>query len=169
MIKAIYAGTFDPITNGHIDIIKRSLVFCDKLIVAVGINPGKNPLFSPEERESLIDDSLESAQDETMDEYVVTEKVRVKTFSGLLGEFARSEGATILIRGIRNVSDFEYEINLAGINKLLAPEIETVFLPTSPDLMTVSSSMVKEIAKFKGMIDQFVQPSVASAIYEKVK
>lgn len=165
MIKAIYAGTFDPITNGHIDIIKRSLLFCDKLVVAVGINPGKNPLFSYEERGQLIVDSLKGV----LSKDVMDEKIKVCSFGGLLGDFARSEGAVLLIRGIRNVSDFEYEINLGGINKLLAPEIETVFLPTSPDLMTVSSSMVKEIAKFKGMIDQFVQPSVAAAIYKKVK
>lgn len=165
MIKGVYAGTFDPITNGHLDIIRRSLGFCDKLVVAVGINPGKNPLFSYEEREFLIADSLEYI----MEKQVISDKIKVSHFSGLLGEFARSEGATLLIRGIRNVSDFEYEINLGGINKLLAPEIETVFLPTSPALMTVSSSMVKEIAKFKGMIDQFVQPCVAEAIYKKVK
>lgn len=131
----------------------------------MGINPGKNPLFSYQERESLISESLEYV----LDKQVIDSKIAVSHFSGLLGDYAREEKASILIRGIRNVSDFEYEINLAGINKLIVPEIETLFLPTSPNLMTVSSSMVKEIAKFKGMIDQFVQPCVAEAIYKKLK
>lgn len=161
MTTGIYAGTFDPITNGHLDIIKRSLNFCDIVIVAIGINSSKKTLFSSEERYDLIFDIVPELESPN-------KTVLVTSFDGLLVEFARDEKVNVLIRGIRSVSDFEYEINLANVNKVLAPEIETVFLPTAPELAVVSSSMVKEIAKFGGNIDSFVSPSVAKAIKEKL-
>jgi pantetheine-phosphate adenylyltransferase len=157
MIRAIYAGTFDPITNGHLDIIKRSMKFCDKLMVSIGLNPMKATMFTDQERLKQIIISCE--------QYVG--KIMPTSFQGLLVDYAKQIGATILIRGIRSVSDFEYEINLANINKVLAPEIETVFLPTSPDLAVVSSSMVKEIAKHGGDISKFVPDHVGEAIHSK--
>jgi pantetheine-phosphate adenylyltransferase len=164
MTTAVFAGTFDPITNGHFDIIKRSLSFCDKLIIAIGVNAGKNPMFSVLERMTLILESME--QNPELES--VYSRIRVVSFGKLLGDFARDEGATLLVRGVRGVSDFEYEMNLGGINKLLAPEIETVLIPTTPSLMSVSSSMVKEVARLGGMIEPFVPPAVAQAVYLKM-
>lgn len=162
MIIGLYAGTFDPLTNGHIDIIKRSLSFCDHLIVGVGVNSSKKTIFSTEERITII-------QNIPCINYELSKYIKVYSFNGLLVDYAKSINANILIRGIRSVSDFEYEINLANINKVLAPEIETVFLPTSPELAVVSSSMVKEIAKYGGDISKFVTTNVASAIKQKME
>lgn len=157
MTTGIYAGTFDPITNGHMDIIRRSKQFCSKLIVLIGVNPFKKTLFSNDERVSLVKQSCSNE-----------ENIFVESYNGLIVEFAKTVGPSVLIRGIRSVSDFEYEINLANVNRVLAPQIETVFLPTSPELAVVSSSMVKEIAKFGGNISSFVSVSVAAAIKEKL-
>ena len=140
MITAVYAGSFDPPTNGHLDIINRSMTFCDKLIVAIGVNPSKQTMFTEAERRDMIHRAVPSFN------------VEAVCFQGLLIEYAKKINARLLIRGIRSVSDFEYEINLANVNKVLDPSIETVFLPTSPDLAVVSSSMVKEIAKHGGDI-----------------
>src|SRR5665213_439743 len=153
MTIGIYAGTFDPFTEEHLDIIKRSMSFCDQLIIGIGINPMKTTMFSAEERQEQIN--------KVLDAYKVFDKNFVMPFHGLAVEFAKQQKATIFVRGIRSVSDFEYEINLANVNKVLAPEIETVFLPTSPELAVVSSSMVKEIAKYGGDISKFVTPFVA--------
>lgn len=162
MTIGIYAGTFDPITNGHIDIIKRSISFCKQLIIAVGVNPAKKTMFTEPERVLLINKVIEKELD-----FLTGTNVVASTFNGLLVDYAKEVKANILIRGIRSVSDFEYEINLANINKTLAPNIETVFLPTSPDLAVVSSSAAKEIAKHGGKVDKFVPSYVASAIESK--
>lgn len=164
VVKGLYAGTFDPITNGHVDLIRRSLKFCDKLIVAVGANPAKKTLFSEIERVRLINQSLENYF--SWSEY---QKLSVTSFEGLLVNYARDTNANLLIRGIRSVSDFEYEINLAGVNKSLYSQIETAFLPTDPTLSVVSSSMVKEIAKHGGDISQFVPPVVVDVLFDKLK
>jgi pantetheine-phosphate adenylyltransferase len=157
MIRGVYAGTFDPLTHGHLDIILRSLQFCNELVVAVGINPAKNSLFSQEERLEQIYNALGGDP-----------KIIISSFQGLLVDYAKQIDAGILIRGIRSVSDFEYEIGLSNVNKVLAPAIETVFLPTSPELAIVSSSMVKEIARFGGDISKFVTPHVERAIKGKL-
>lgn len=157
MTIGIYAGTFDPITVGHLDIIHRSHKFCDKLIIAIGINPAKKTFFSEKERKDLIREAVSDCDFE----------IAIYDFQGLLVNFAKEMDANVLIRGIRSVSDFEYEINLAAINKTLAPNLETVFLPTSPDLAVVSSSMVKEVAKLGGDIRKFATPNVVKAIESK--
>ncbi len=162
MRKAIYAGTFDPITVGHLDIIKRSMQFCNQLVIAIGINPAKNTMFSEEERIAQINKALDKSVD-----FLTATNIQVVSFQGLLVEYAKQIGANILVRGIRSVSDFEYEINLANINKVLAPSIETVFLPTSPELAVVSSSMVKEIAKCGGDISKFVPDHIVKEISDK--
>lgn len=159
VIKAIYAGTFDPITNGHMDVINRSMQFCTDLVVAIGINPNKKTMFSEEERAKQIDKAIDKGV-----EFLTSTRIKVASFQGLLVEYAKRVDAKILIRGIRSVSDFEYEIMLANTNKVLAPNIETVFIPTRPELAVVSSSMVKEIARCGGDISQFVPAHVVSAV-----
>ena len=161
MIKAVYAGTFDPPTLGHLDIIGRSLKFCDRLTVAVGINSSKKTLFTVDERLQMIDQVAY-----TLD-FLNYTYISVLAFDGLLIDFAKQMGASILIRGIRSVSDFEYEINLASVNKILAPNIETVFLPTSPELAVVSSSAVKEIARYGGDVSKFVSVDISKQLKEK--
>lgn len=163
--KGIYAGSFDPITYGHLDIIKRSLQFCDELVIAIGLNPDKKTMFSEEDREKQISFALYSLYKEN--DFFKISAVKVQSFQGLLVDFAKIINASVLIRGIRSVSDFEYEINLANINKILAPKIETVFLPTSPELTTVSSSMVKEVAKLGGDINKFVPKHIVEAVNNK--
>lgn len=160
MTIAVYAGTFDPITYGHLDIIKRSLKLCDQLIIAIGSNSSKKTMFGNIERIKMIDRALQGTP------LFIENTVKVDMFDGLLVDYAKSQGANILVRGIRSVSDFEYEINLANINKTLAPNIETVFLPTSPDLGVVSSSAVKEIVKYGGDVSKFVPPFVATYVKE---
>ena len=157
----VYPGTFDPITNGHLDIIKRSLQFCDELVIAIGINSAKKTMFTEEERRDLVLQTI------AKEKAIQHNRVASGVFQGLLVNYAKEVDAKILIRGIRSVSDFEYEINLANINKTLAPNIETVFLPTSPELAVVSSSMVKEIARLGGDIRRFVPAHVVSQINDK--
>jgi len=161
-VKAIYAGTFDPITYGHLDMINRSMHFCDQLVVAIGINPQKKTMFTEEERLKMINKMVEKEVD-----FLVGTNIKAMTFQGLMVNLAREVGASILVRGIRSVSDFEYEINLANVNKTLAPGIETVFLPTEPSLAVVSSSAVKEIAKYGSDVSKFVPPYIAEEIQKK--
>jgi pantetheine-phosphate adenylyltransferase len=158
VIKAIYAGTFDPITNGHMDIINRSMEFCTKLVVAIGMS-AKKTMFTEEERVKQINKAVDKGV-----EFLRSTNIEVAVYQGLTVEYAKQIGAKILVRGIRSVSDFEYEINLANINKVLAPDIETVFLPTSPELAVVSSSMVKEIARMGGDVSRFAPAHVVSAV-----
>lgn len=153
---ALYAGSFDPITNGHTDLIKRSLQFVDRLIVAVAVNVQKQSLFTVEEREALIAAAVDNDP-----------RVDVRSFTGLLVEFALSLEVPVLIRGLRAVSDYEYEYQMALMNRHLAPTMETVFMVPSLDTTYISSSMVREVAKFGGDISNLVHPVVAKALREK--
>ena len=150
---AIYAGTFDPITRGHEDLIGRSLEFVDRLIVAVAINLSKQPLFSAEERVSFIRTAV--GEDPRVD---------VREFQGLLVDFAREVGAGLFIRGLRAVSDFEYEYQMALMNRHLSPRLETVFMVPSLDTTYISSSLVREVARFHGDISDLVHPVVGDAL-----
>ena len=151
---AVYPGSFDPITKGHEDLIHRSLEFVDQLIVAVAVNVAKQPLFSLEERVALI-------------KQTVSDKVDVQSFDGLLAEFAKSVNAAVIVRGLRAVSDFEYEFQMALMNRNLAPGIETVFLVPAFDLTYLSSSLVREVARFGGDVSQLVHPKVQQALKRK--
>jgi pantetheine-phosphate adenylyltransferase len=150
---AIYAGSFDPITRGHEDIIRRSLEFVDRLIVAVAINVAKEPVFTADQRMGFIRETVGG-----------TERIDVRQFSGLLVDFARQSGAGLLIRGLRAVSDFEYEYQMALMNRHLAPGMETVFMVPSLDTTYISASLVREIARFGGKLDDLVHPAVAQAL-----
>jgi pantetheine-phosphate adenylyltransferase len=152
---AVYPGSFDPITKGHEDLIRRSLEFVDQLIVAVAVNVAKQPLFSLDERVALIKQA------------VPDKRVEVQSFEGLLAEFAKKVGASVIIRGLRAVSDFEYEFQMALMNRNLAPKIETVFLVPAFDLTFVSSSLVREVARFGGDVSPLVDPGVQKALKRK--
>ncbi len=153
---ALYAGSFDPITNGHADLIRRSFGFVNRLVVAVATNSSKNPLFSAEERIALIQKTL---ADEP--------RVEVRQFEGLLVDFARASGIRMIIRGLRAVSDFEYEYQMALMNRHLGAEIETVFMIPSLDTTHVSSSLVREVARFGGDVSKLVHPAVVEALKTK--
>lgn len=149
----IYPGTFDPITNGHIDIIKRALAIVDKLIIAVAEDTAKTPIFSLKQRTKMVADDMKS--------HKLNGKIVVEPFKGLLVDFAKNQGASVIIRGLRAVSDFEYEFQLAAMNSKLNDSIETVFLPASDNTQFIASRLVKEIARLGGDISPFVSKSVA--------
>jgi len=157
----VYPGTFDPITFGHIDVIRKSLKIVDKLIVAVSNDYSKNYLFSVDERVKIIKNSL------FKDLKFKSNKIKIVSFNSLTTSFCSNNNATIIFRGLRAVSDFEYEFQLAGMNKLLNKKIETVFLMSDPDNQVISSKFVKEIAKLNGKINNFVTKSTEKEI--KVK
>ncbi|MEP6990873.1 MAG: pantetheine-phosphate adenylyltransferase [bacterium] len=154
---AIYAGSFDPITRGHEDLIHRSLEFVDTLVVAVAVNSTKVPLFTSEERVELIRASVGDDP-----------HVQVRWFGGLLVDFAREVGASLLIRGLRAVSDFEYEYQMALMNRHLSPKLETVFMVPSLDTTYISASLVREVARYGGDVDDLVHPMVAAALRAKI-
>ena len=162
MIKiGIYPGTFDPITNGHIDVVKRSLKIVDKLFIAVSNDHSKDYLFSAEERVSIIEHSLFN------DLKFSRTKLKILSFNTLTTTLCSKYNATIIFRGLRAASDFEYEFQLAGMNRHLNREIETVFLMSDPDKQVISSKFVKEIAKLNGKIDDFVTKSTKKSLKEK--
>jgi pantetheine-phosphate adenylyltransferase len=155
--NALYAGTFDPITNGHSDLVRRATRVFGKVVVAVAANPAKRPLFSLEERVDLARTVLADVP-----------SAEVVGFDTLLIECVRAHGARVILRGLRAVSDFEYEFQLAGMNRRLDPEIETVFMTPSDREMFVSASLVKEIAGLKGDVSPFVHPKVMEALRAKL-
>jgi len=155
---AVYPGSFDPPTKGHEDLVRRSLALADHLIVAVAINVVKQPLFSVEERLEML---RASVGDDS--------RVSFQAFDGLLAEFAKRVGATIIVRGLRAVSDFEYEFQMALMNRQLHPSLETVFLVPAVDLTYLSSSLVREVARFGGDVTPLVHPKVAAALTQRFR
>src|ERR1700739_4756478 len=157
----IYPGTFDPITNGHADIIRRAIRVVDRLVVGVARNDGKGPLFATDERVEIVRDEI--AHLENGD----AERIEVRAFDSLLVNFAQSVGATVIIRGLRAVSDFEYEIQMADMNARLNPEIETVFLMALDRYQFISSRLVKEIGALGGDVSHFVSPRVVVRMLDR--
>ncbi len=157
----IYPGTFDPITNGHMDIIRRALRVVDTLIIGVALDSGKEPIFTVKKRAELVQQDVDAALGNA------AKRVQVKHFSGLLAHFAREHKAGLLIRGLRAVSDFEYEFQMASVNHKLAPELETVFLTASDSTHFISSRFVKQISKLGGDVSTMVSPNVAKALAKK--
>jgi pantetheine-phosphate adenylyltransferase len=156
-VKALYPGTFDPPTNGHVDLIQRGSTLFEHLTVAILRNPVKNPLFTVEERVEMLTEATRSL-----------ENVSVATFDGMMVEFARREGASAVLRGIRAISDYEYEFQMALMNRRLAPEIETVFLQPAGRYSFVSSRMVKEVFSFGGDITGLVPPNVLKRLRGRI-
>nr|WP_024966210.1 pantetheine-phosphate adenylyltransferase [Pantoea sp. IMH] len=155
--KAIYPGTFDPLTNGHLDIVTRAARMFDHIVLAIAASPGKKPLFSLEERVALAEEVV-----------MHLPNVEVLGFSELMANFARDQQANVLVRGLRAVSDFEYETQLANMNRHLLPELESVFLMPSGNYSFISSSLVKEVARHNGDVSAFLPPSVLTALLAKL-
>ena len=158
MLRAIYPGSFDPVTLGHLDIIKRSASMVDELIVGVLNNKAKSPLFSVEERVTMLGEAIKELPN-----------VKVIPFAGLLVDFARQTDSKMIIRGLRAITDFEYELQMSQMNRKLEENVETVFLTTNLEYSYLSSSMVKEVAAFGGDISQLVPALVADKVNEKMK
>jgi len=157
MLTAVYPGTFDPITRGHEDLVRRAVRLFDHVIVAVAESRNKQPFFSIDERVAMTREVLADVP-----------KVRVEGFSGLLIDFVAAQGAIAVLRGLRAASDFEYEFQLAGMNRNLKPDIETLFLTPSDQYMFISASMIREIAQLGGDVTPFVHPLVARRLSEKI-
>jgi len=155
---AVYPGSFDPITRGHEDLIRRGLDIADRVVVAVATQVAKQPLFTTTERVKLVRAVLGKSS-----------RLEVRTFDGLLVDFAREIGATLIVRGLRYVSDFEYEYQMALMNRKLAPDVETLFLVPAFDLTYLSSSLVREVARFGGDVGGLVHPTVAKALAAKFR
>ena len=160
MRSALYPGTFDPVTNGHLDIIRRGTRLVDRLVVAVAENAGKSPWFTLEERVSMMEAELAALRPQLPEDTVL----EVRPFTGLLIHFARQQHACMILRGLRAVTDFDYEFQMTGMNSRMEPSIETVFLMASERHQFIASRMVKEVARLGGDIESFVPQSVAEKL-----
>ena len=158
---AFYTGSFDPLTNGHVDVIRQGARLCDRLVVGIGVHPGKVPLFSADERAALIRVVC------ALDLATAGCALEVVTFAGLAVEAAREAGATIVLRGLRDGTDFDYEMQMAGMNATMAPELATVFLPASPPVRHITATLVRQIAALRGNVSGFVPEAVAKALAAK--
>ena len=158
---ALYAGSFDPVTNGHLDVVRHAVRLADKLVIAIGVNPGKAPLFSADDRLAMLQEICAPLAREAKCELACV------TFSGLVIEAARKAGATILVRGLRDGTDFNYEMQMAGMNQAMAPEMQSVFLPASPMVRPITATLVRQIAGMGGDVSAFVPASVAARLKSK--
>ena len=158
---ALFPGSFDPVTNGHLDLVRQACRLADRLVLAIGTHPGKAPLFGTEERLAMLEETCGPVARQGGCE------LRCITFADLLVATARREGATLLIRGLRSATDFDYEMEMAGMNGTRAPEVQTVFLPASPSVRPITATLVRQIASMGGDVSQFVPPSVAARLKAK--
>ena len=159
-VTGVYAGTFDPVTNGHMDIISRATRIVDNLVVGVAVNTGKGPLFTLEERTKMVEDEIAQLGD-------TGTGIQVRAFEGLLVDFAAANDAVVVVRGLRAVTDFDYEFQMTGMNARLNPDVETMFLMASESNQFISSRLVKEICSLGGDISQFVSPRVVALMAAK--
>ena len=153
---ALYPGSFDPVTNGHLDVIAQALDIADRLVIAIGVHPGKTPLFAADERARMIREAAGNLN--------AVDRIDVVTFDDLVVFAAERFGATILIRGLRDGTDLDYEMQMAGMNRSLAPKLRTVFLPASPDARHITATLVRQVAKMGGDVSPFVPPGVRAAL-----
>ncbi|HTB02247.1 MAG TPA: pantetheine-phosphate adenylyltransferase [Bradyrhizobium sp.] len=158
---ALYPGSFDPVTNGHLDVVRHAVGLCDRLIVAIGLHPGKKPLFSVEERLAMVREVFGPVAKTAGCQFDCT------TFDDLTVTAAKRAGATILIRGLRDGTDLDYEMQIAGMNETMAPEVHTVFLPASPMVRPITATLVRQIAGMGGDVSKFVPPEVAAQLKTK--
>jgi pantetheine-phosphate adenylyltransferase len=158
---ALYPGSFDPVTNGHLDVVKHAVALCDRLIVAIGVHPGKKPLFSVEERLAMLEEVFGPVAAKAGCAFECI------TFDDLVVTAAQRAGATILIRGLRDGTDLDYEMQMAGMNEAMAPEVHTVFLPASPTVRPITATLVRQIAGMGGDVSSFVPKAVAVRLKAK--
>jgi len=158
---ALYAGSFDPVTNGHLDVVRHAARLCDRLVLAVGTHPGKTPLFSAEERIAMLEQSCGPLAREAGCQLACV------IFDDLVVDLAKREGASLLIRGLRDATDFDYEMQMAGMNEAMAPDIQTVFLPASPAARPITATLVRQIARMGGDVSLFVPAAVAASLKKK--
>jgi pantetheine-phosphate adenylyltransferase len=162
MRVALYAGSFDPVTNGHLDVVRQAAGLADRLILAIGIHPGKTPMFSVEERLAMLEETCGPLV------RVAGSELQCITFGDLVVTAARREGATLLIRGLRDGTDLDYEMQMAGMNGAMAPAVQTVFLPASPPVRPITATLVRQIAAMGGDISHFVPAVVAARLRTKL-
>ncbi len=158
--RALYPGTFDPITNGHVDVLEGALALADEVIVAIGVHPSKKPMFDLDERKAMIAETARALPD-------AAGRVRVETFDGLVVDAAKTLGAGLIVRGLRDAADFDYEMQMAGMNGAMAAAVKTVFLPASPRTRHITATLVRQIAAMGGDVSPFVPETVASRIARK--
>ena len=158
---ALFAGSFDPITLGHLDVVRHAVRLADKLVLAIGVHPGKAPLFSAQDRQAMLEEICTPVAREARCE------LACMTFAGLVVAAARQVGATILIRGVRDATDFDYEMQMAGMNGAMAPDVQTVFLPASPLVRPITATLVRQIAGMGGDVSSFVPAPVATRLKQK--
>lgn len=158
---ALYPGSFDPITNGHLDVVRHAVTLCDRLVVAIGVHSGKKPLFSTEERLEMLRETCEPIAQAAGCALDCT------TYDNLTVTAARQVGATIMIRGLRDGTDLDYEMQLAGMNEAMAPEVHTVFVPASPAVRMITATLVRQIAGMGGDFSAFVPPQIAASLKKK--
>lgn len=163
MTIAFYPGSFDPMTNGHLDILIQALNVASEVIVAIGIHPGKSPMFSFEERADLIRRSMSDVLPDAGN------RLRVVSFSNLVVDAAREHGATLLVRGLRDGSDLDYEMQMAGMNSQMAPDVQTIFLPAATASRPITATLVRQIAAMGGRVESFVPKAVLEALNSKLK
>ena len=160
---ALYTGSFDPPTNGHVDVVRHACRLADRLVIAIGVHPGKAPMFSAEDRAVMLRDvcgPVASAEGISLE---------VTTFDGLAVEAARRHGATIIVRGIRDGTDLDYEMQMAAMNETMAPGVQTIFLPASPAVRPITATLVRQIASMGGDVSAFVPPAVADRLKSKIR
>lgn len=158
---AFYPGTFDPVTNGHVDILASALALADRVVIAIGVNPGKSPLFDLDGRKAMVSATIASFGKDS-------DRLSAITFDGLAVDAARDAGASILIRGLRDANDFDYEMQMAGMNMAMAPDLRTVFLPASPAVRHITATLVRQIASMGGDVTPFVPEAVATMIARRL-
>jgi pantetheine-phosphate adenylyltransferase len=158
---ALYAGSFDPVTNGHIDVVRQAVRLADRLVLAIGVHPGKAPLFTADERLAMLQETCAPIAKEAACELACI------TFDDLVVTAARRAGASVLIRGLRDGTDFDYEMHMAGMNAAMAPQVQTVFLPASPAVRPITATLVRQIAGMGGDVSAFVPAAVAARLAKK--
>ncbi|WP_422370142.1 pantetheine-phosphate adenylyltransferase [Hoeflea sp.] len=162
MRTAFYPGSFDPMTNGHSDVLEQALALCDRLVVGIGVHPGKAPMFSFDERASMISHVVSERFSER------SADVTVQSFDGLVVDAARAAGATVLVRGLRDGTDLDYEMQMAGMNRAMAPDVTTVFTPAFPETRHITATLVRQIAKMGGDVSPFVPLVVQKALAARI-